>query len=205
VDLAAGTGKMTKLLAATGADVIAVEPLARMLTVLTAKVHAARAVAATAQRIALSSSVADAVIAAQAFHWFDSPESLSEIHRVLKRGASLGLVWNRRALDQALQRAISEVLEPHRGDAPSHTTGRWRVALEGEDRFAAGAEAHFPTAQLVDRSGFLARCVSVSFVANLPRTTRDRVVDALEELVEDEREPITLRYVTDCYCFERRP
>ena len=90
----------------------------------------ARAVDGIAEAIGLPDASADAVTVAQAFHWFDGPRALAEIHRVLRPGGVLALIWNRRDTRDALQGRITALLEPHRGGVPAHRDGTWRAALE---------------------------------------------------------------------------
>ncbi len=96
IDLGAGTGKFTGRLVATDAQVIAVEPVAQMLEKLSAAWPQVLAVSGTATDLPLPDASVDAVVCAQAFHWFATPEALSEIARVLKPGGKLGLIWNLR-------------------------------------------------------------------------------------------------------------
>jgi len=110
VDLAAGTGKLTRPLLATGAEVVAVEPVAEMRAVLPA---GARAVDGTAEEMPLNTGSVDAVAVAQAFHWFDGDAALAEIHRVLRPDCSLALVWNRRQMDDPVNQAIEELIAPY--------------------------------------------------------------------------------------------
>ena len=94
-DVGAGTGKFTALLATTGATVVGVEPVDAMRAKIDAlQLPTVRAVGGTAQAIPLSAGTLDAVICAQAFHWFATREALDEFHRVLRPGGKLGLVWN---------------------------------------------------------------------------------------------------------------
>ena len=94
-DVGAGTGKFTALLATTGATVVGVEPVDAMRAKIDAlQLPTLRAVAGTAQAIPLPSCTLDAVVCAQAFHWFATREALDEFHRVLRPGGKLGLVWN---------------------------------------------------------------------------------------------------------------
>ena len=95
VDLAAGTGKLTRLLVPTGARVVAVEPVADMRRQLAQVVSEARPVAATAEHLPIAGGTVDALTVAQAFHWFDPDRALAEIHRVLRPGGRLGIVGNR--------------------------------------------------------------------------------------------------------------
>ncbi|VTT58485.1 unnamed protein product [Fusarium fujikuroi] len=98
LDLAAGTGKFTELLSARpeGYKIIAVEPLDSMRNTLVAKKLSRVDVRAgtAAEMKDVGDGWADGCIVAQAFHWFAREESLEEIHRVLKPGAKLGLIWN---------------------------------------------------------------------------------------------------------------
>jgi SAM-dependent methyltransferase len=94
VDLAAGTGKLTRMLVPTRARVIAVEPVPEMLAELRRAAPEAQALQGTAEAIPLPDAGADAVTVAQAFHWFDPPRALREIARVLRPGGRLGLIWN---------------------------------------------------------------------------------------------------------------
>ena len=91
-DVAAGTGKFTRLIAPTGAWIVAVEPVegmrARLPTMPTAS--------ATAERLSFRDESLDAITVAQAFHWFDGPAAFQEFHRVLRPGGRVALVWNAR-------------------------------------------------------------------------------------------------------------
>src|SRR5262245_16690762 len=84
IELGAGTGKFTRLLAQTGAEVLAVEPVEAMLRRLAAELPEVRALCATAQKLPLNDACADALVCAQSFHWFANESALTEIRRVLK-------------------------------------------------------------------------------------------------------------------------
>ena len=94
LDLAAGTGKLTRVLQATGATVIAVEPVEAMRRVLSEAVPGVEVRAGTAEAIPVADGSLDAVTVAQAFHWFDAGRALHEIYRTLRPGGGLGLIWN---------------------------------------------------------------------------------------------------------------
>jgi SAM-dependent methyltransferase len=179
VDLAAGTGKLTRPLLATGAEVVAVEPSAEMRAALPA---GARAVDGTAEAMPLTAASADAVAVAQAFHWFDGDAALAEIHRVLRPGGALALVWNRRAMDDPLNKAIDELITPHRGHASAFHTGAWRDAFERTALFGPLHERVFPNDQSLDRDGLVDRVASISFIAALPDGERAKVLEAARAL-----------------------
>ena len=164
VDLAAGTGKLTRPLLSTGAEVVAVEPVAEMRAELPA---GARVMDGTAEAMPLATASADAVAVAQAFHWFEGDAALAEIHRVLRPGGALALVWNRRRMDEPLNRAIEELLAPHRGHPSAFHTGAWRAAFERTELFGPFEERVFPNEQVLDADGLVDRIASVSFIAAL--------------------------------------
>jgi SAM-dependent methyltransferase len=179
VDLAAGTGKLTRPLLATGAEVVAVEPVAEMRAELPA---GARALNGTAEEMPLNTGSADAVVIAQAFHWFDGRAALAEIHRVLRPGCSLALVWNRRRMDDPVNQAIEELLAPYRGHMSTLHTGAWDVAFESTKLFGPLEERVFKNPQYLDADGLADRIVSVNFIAKLDDKERTNVVRAARAL-----------------------
>jgi SAM-dependent methyltransferase len=179
VDLAAGTGKLTRPLLATGAEVLAVEPVAEMRAVLPA---GARGVDGTAEAMRLADGRADAVTVAQAFHWFDGDAALAEIHRVLRPGGALALVWNRRRMDEPLNQAIEELIAPHRGHPSAFHTGAWRAAFERTKLFGPFEERMFSNEQSLDADGLVDRIASVSFIATLDEQERTKVLQAARAL-----------------------
>jgi SAM-dependent methyltransferase len=115
LDLGAGTGKLTRGLAALGYDVVAVEPGAPMLEQLRASVPGVEALEGAAEAIPLSDASVDAVAAGQAYHWFDPPRALPELRRVLRPGGGMALFWNWWDLRDPLQRKLLEII---RGGVP---------------------------------------------------------------------------------------
>jgi ubiquinone/menaquinone biosynthesis C-methylase UbiE len=96
LELGAGTGKLTRVIADLGHDVHATDPDEAMLQVLERAVPGVRTAQASAEDIPLGDASVDAVIAGQAFHWFDLDRALPEIARVLRPGGRICLVWNAR-------------------------------------------------------------------------------------------------------------
>jgi SAM-dependent methyltransferase len=169
LDLAAGTGKLTRALAETGASVIAVEPVAEMRAALPESV---RALDGTAEAIPLDEASVDLVTVAQAFHWFDGPAALREIHRVLRPGGRLAVLWNRRVEDAPVNQAIEALVEPHRMATPTHRGDAWRTVFERSSLFGPLEEHVFASEQVLDEDGLAARICSISFIARLPETER---------------------------------
>lgn len=125
-DLGAGTGKFTRLITATGAQVTAVEPIAAMRRQLRRAVPEAALVGAIAQALPFADGSLDVVTAAQSFHWFGDDRAASEIARVLNPSGSLGLIWNRRDRSLRVWDEIEQLIAPHR---PARG-GDWRSAIE---------------------------------------------------------------------------
>jgi ubiquinone/menaquinone biosynthesis C-methylase UbiE len=96
LELGAGTGKLTRVMVELGHDVHATDPDQAMLAILEQRVPGVPTAQAGAEEIPLGDSSVDAVIAAQAFHWFDLDRALPEIARVLRPGGRVCLVWNTR-------------------------------------------------------------------------------------------------------------
>ena len=203
VDVGAGTGRLTGALAARGADVVAVEPVAAMRDRLVAAVPAARAVEATAEALPVADGSAAAVVAGQAFHWFANDATLAEFHRVLRPGGRLGLIWNRRRLDDPLQAAISELIEPLRGDTPHYASDAWREAFARSELFSTEAEHALEFVQELDRAGLVDRVGSTSFVAALDRQPREALLARVAALV-DPAGVARLPYLCEAFVYSRR-
>ncbi len=202
IDLGAGTGKFSRMMRSTGARVIAIEPVAAMRVELANAVPGVEVLDGTAEAIPCADGSADVVTAAQAFHWFNGAAALREIHRVLRRGGGLGLIWNRRDKRYPVQAAIDEIIRPYRGRAPSHERDQWREPMTVSALFDPAGERQFSHEQAVDVEGLVDRVLSISFIATLPDDERATVADQVRALVD--QTPITLPYLTDVYLFRRR-
>ena len=202
VDLGAGTGKLTRLLVPSGAHVIAIEPVPAMRRTFTRVLPGVAMVDGTAESMPLSTASADAVVAAQAFHWFATRRAVEEIHRVLRPRGGLGLIWNRRDLRDPLQASLDAIVQPHRGAAPAHERDQWRQVIDGNPLFEPAGDRQFQQAQSVDREGVVDRVVSTSFIASLDEPARSEVIERVRKATADHSE-LVLRYVTDVFLFRR--
>jgi SAM-dependent methyltransferase len=200
LDLAAGTGKLTRPLLAAGARVVAVEPVAEMRATLPAD---ARALEGTAEAIPLGDGAVDAVTVGQAFHWFDGDAALAEIARVLRPGGVLALFWNRRLEDDPVNVAIEALLAPHRADVPTHRGDAWRAAFERTALFGALEERELHNEQVLDAAGLEARVGSISFIAALEPGERAGVLERAQALAAGG--PVRVPYRTELQLAVRRP
>lgn len=183
LDLGSGTGKFLPRLLATGADVVAVEPLAEMRQHLSARHPEVEALSGTAQAIPLPDASMDAVICAQCFHLFAAPQALAEIRRVLKPGGAFGLIWNIRDDSVPWVAEVIAIMAPYDTGPPGWEAGAWRAAFPA-DGFGPFVERRFhhphkgPPEQII-----VDRVLSVSAIAKQPADVRDRLVAQLRELI----------------------
>ncbi|MGB3234037.1 MAG: methyltransferase domain-containing protein [Mycobacterium sp.] len=119
LDLGAGTGKLTTRLVERGLDVFAVDPIPEMLELLSSSLPETPALLGTAEEIPLADDSVDAVLVAQAWHWFDPERAIKEVARVLRPGGRLGLVWNTRDERMGWVKDLGQIIG--RDDAHSHT------------------------------------------------------------------------------------
>jgi SAM-dependent methyltransferase len=191
-----------------GASVVAVEPVDAMRAQLLRNIPGVTGLAASAQSLPMPSASVDAVLCAQAFHWFASAEALREIGRVLKPGGKLGLVWNVRDESVDWVAAITRIVTPYEGDTPRYHTGEWRRLFPSE-LFSQLEETvlsyrHRGSARRV----IVERVLSVSFVAALPEADRKHVAQSLDALIASHAElkdaaSIEFPYRTHAYCSTR--
>jgi SAM-dependent methyltransferase len=187
LDLAAGTGKMTRLLVPTGAEVVAVEPVAAMRERLTESLPAVGVHDGTAEALPLADGTCDAVTVAQAFHWFDPPVALAEMRRVLRPGGHLFLVWNTRDRRHGWVQTFGDLLV----DGPD--AERPYDSYYDIDYGAVVAEAGgFTPVELwthdwlqpCDPDLLVTRAESVSVVGSLPPADKERILDRIRRLAD---------------------
>ncbi len=181
VDLAAGTGKLTRDLVPRFGEVIAVEPLEEMRDGLERTVPSATALSGTAETMPVADGRAAAVFVAQAFHWFAHATALAEIARALEPRGGLALLfntspWERR--DGAWFSALNDLLES-RADlatAHRHMTGWWLGAFDDDPWFPPPASAAFEHEQRLSPEGFVASLASRSYVSTLAEPDREALL-----------------------------
>lgn len=184
VDVAAGTGKLTRLLVPCGADVLAVEPVAEMRAELERAVPRATAIDGTAEALPLDDASVDAVTVAQAFHWFDAPAALGECHRVLRLGGWLVLVWNVRDTSVGWVARFGELLVEAGGAKPYEEGVDWAAVVAAHGGFTVLEQRRFPNPQTLTADDLVARAASTSFVSALPPDERAVALDRVRVLTE---------------------
>jgi SAM-dependent methyltransferase len=198
LDLAAGTGKLTRLLVPAFSRVVAVEPQDAMRRVLQTLCPEAEAHGGTAEEIPLADASIDAVFVAQAFHWFDNERALAEIARVLRPRGALVVMWNLPASpwepsiatveQMLLQRAPDEAepgCDPLDLHSPRYKSGAWRLAFRAS-LFGELHEARLPNPQTLDRDGLVAFLASMGWIADFPDVDRLTLLEEVKSLLDAE-------------------
>ncbi|MEY9930759.1 ubiquinone/menaquinone biosynthesis C-methylase UbiE [Catenulispora sp. GP43] len=148
LDLGAGTGKLTATLVALGAEVIAVEPDAAMLTELRRALPTAQAQAlqGSAEAIPLPDASVDAVLAGNAMHWFDMAVAGPEIARVLAPGGILAGLWNLMDDRVGWVAGLAQV-SGSAAIGPRDTPANWRIETAYMHLPQTGVAARFGSAE----------------------------------------------------------
>lgn len=207
VDLAAGTGKLTRLLVPTGAEVIAVEPVDAMRQKLAATAPGAVSLDGTAESLPFDDASVDAVTVAQAFHWFDAPVALAEIGRVLRPGGGLGIVFNERDTSEPWVAELSRLIrwdERERWRVPYTVEVDWGARLaEVGGPFTAAERYDSSFHQQMDADTLVARVLSTSYLATLAPDLREDLAVKVRELVAPLGDAFDLPYVTIAWATTR--
>lgn len=210
VELGSGTGKLTRSLAPSGAAIVAVDPTPGMRAVFERVLPRILVLPGTAEAIPVPDGLADAVVAAQSFHWFRGPIALREIARVLRPGGRLGLVWNTRDASDELWRRIARLRAEVRRGAPPPGERRWRSWFRAVGvPFRPLEERQFRHVQRLPPERIVERVLSVSAVAVLGASARRRVARDVRRAIADLRPRaadgcVALPYRTDVFWTARR-
>jgi SAM-dependent methyltransferase len=185
LDLAAGTGKLTRALVRHGLDVVAVEPQAPLREILQSS--GAEVLEGVAESIPLPDASVAAVTVADGFHWFEREPALAEIARVLAPGGGLALVstapdWSATSWGHTLGELISRRRTPHPyfDGTPFDRTLRESPAWRDPRLIETAAAQPLSAERIVDY------VLSFSWVAQMEPAERDAFVAEIRELVGDD-------------------
>ncbi|HEY4375539.1 MAG TPA: class I SAM-dependent methyltransferase [Acidimicrobiales bacterium] len=203
LDLAAGTGKFTRLLEPLGVELVAVEPVAGMRERLVAALPDIEVHDGTAEHIPLPDSSVDAVVVAQAFHWFDPEVALAEIARVLRPGGGLGLVWNERDVRESWVADLSHLIRwDERGvyHVPYTLEVDWGARIDGIDSvFGPVTRYDSSFEQELDEDTLVARVLSTSYLAAKSDQEKADLATRVRSLVAGFDPVFVLPYVTSLF------
>lgn len=195
LDLGAGTGKLTTRLVERGLDVIAVDPIPEMLELLSNSLPDTPALLGTAEEIPLADNSVDAVLVAQAWHWFDPERAVKEVSRVLRPGGRLGLVWNTRDERLGWVKDLGRIIGPEHDPFNNEVT---LTAPFGEvERHQVEWTSYLTPQALIDLVASRSYCITS------PEQVRTRTLDQVRELLTTHpalanSSGLALPYVTVC-------
>ena len=184
-DVGAGTGKLTRALLAAGLDVVAVEPLEGLRARLRRELPGIEAVEATAEALPFPDASLDAVVCANAFHWFDAPRAVDEFARVLRPRGGLALIWHDEEEAPAPWSAeLQRVIAGRRPEHPAYQGDQGRGAVDASPAFDALALTEVRSSHTTDPRRIVAHTASISWVGGLPPAERDATLNAVAAVLE---------------------
>jgi SAM-dependent methyltransferase len=187
VDLAAGTGQLSRRFADLGIDPIAVDPAANMRAVLGERLPAIRVLNGTAEQMPLPDGSADAVVVGNAFHHFERQRAFAEIHRVLRGGGALALFWAWPLEEEQLSipgvLEINEAVEGARSSNEIATAYRsWAEVPDTANGFGPFERREFPVTHVIQSARLADLYATSSDVASLPDPARNDLLDRIRQL-----------------------
>lgn len=209
IDLASGTGKFLPYLLPHSGRLIAIEPVTEMLAQLKLTYPQVETLQAFSDHMPLPACSIDAVLCAQAFHWFANMDSLKEIDRVLKPHGHLGLVWNQRDTQVDWVNALAERLAPLEGDTPRYHSGLWQKVFDQQNLFQLKSLHQFNQVQTGTVEQVVSkRLLSTSFIAAMPLEQQQDLKQQFEQIVlqytgKQAQDEISFPYITYAYHFQK--
>jgi SAM-dependent methyltransferase len=185
LDLAAGTGKLTRALLAAGLDVVAVEPSAALREVLAGHVGAERVRDGRAEQIPLEDEAVAAVTVADAFHWFDHAAALAEIRRVLVSGGGLAVLtclpsWR----EASWAHELGTLMFARRPEHPHFDGPPWQDALRAAGGWSEPRELRVGFSQPASAERLVDYVASMSWVAAMEPAERSELLARTRSLIE---------------------
>ena len=180
VDVGAGTGKLTRIVAELGAEVVAVEPDPQMLAVLQEAVPGVSTSPGTAERLPCAEGSADAVVFGQAWHWVDAAAASREAARVLRPGGILGLIWNLRDESEPWIARMTQIMHGSNAEIMLAQGGPAIAAP-----FGAPETRAWTWSRQMTRASLMDMVRSRSYVITAAPTERARIEQALERLFDE--------------------
>ncbi|MBW4511383.1 MAG: class I SAM-dependent methyltransferase [Scytonematopsis contorta HA4267-MV1] len=193
VDIGAGTGISSRLIAEKGVRVIAIEPNTAMREAGEAHPRVEFR-SGSAEATNLPDASVDLVTAFQAFHWFNHEPSLLEFRRILKPGGRLAVVWNNRDEEDNFTREYSSLVREISNKHPGESRLRKVEPLLESPHFVNFREYWFDYRQELDLAGLIGRARSVSY---LPREGEgyNQLIAGLENLYNQFKDEQGLVYM----------
>jgi SAM-dependent methyltransferase len=195
LDLAAGTGKLTRALVAAGLDVVAVEPQAPLRETLAGHVGSERVLDGLAERIPLADAKLDAVTVADAIHWFDHGPALAEIARVLRPGGGLAVLvtaadWSGASWSDELGRMLMGL----RPDHPQFDGPAWQDSVRESGAWSEPREIRVTVSQPTSPQRLRDHIESFSWIAAMGDDERAELLSRVEAIIRAGETPRELPF-----------
>ncbi|MEA2411899.1 MAG: hypothetical protein QOC77_2460 [Thermoleophilaceae bacterium] len=193
LDLAAGTGKLTRALLGAGLDVVAVEPQSQLRDLLASRVGAERVLDGVAEAIPLPDESVVAVTVADGVHWFDHKVAFGEIARVLRPGGGLAVLstapdWG----GASWAHEVGTLLAGLRPDHPHFDGPPWQDTVRAAGGWTAPREVRVTTSQPADPDKLLDYFASLSWIAALPEDQRAATLARAGAIIRASETPAAL-------------
>ena len=204
-DIGAGTGISSALFLESGYPVFAVEPnpgMREKAIALLGHYPGFSATDGTAEHTGLAVQSMDAVIAGQAFHWFDRKAARVEFSRILKPGGIVVLIWNERRILNQFEQEYDKLIIKHAKDYVQ--VSQRNIDINHiNDFFAPGSCYYdlFVNKQVFDFDGLLGRLLSSSYMPARGADGNEAMLADLKLLFDRYQEDhgVTLNYDTKMY------
>lgn len=193
VDLAAGSGRLSRRLACVTTRCVAVEPSPRMRDAFRERLPQVPVVAGSAESIPVATASVDLVTVAQAFHWFDARRALGEIARVLRPDGCVALVWAERDESVPWMAELGRLMRSA-GDSPYSRALDYLPALARSPHLADVGRETVAFADRVDRTGLVELVATRRCVDVLPPQERSALLRRVADVAATLPEPITVPY-----------
>jgi SAM-dependent methyltransferase len=193
LDLAAGTGKLSRTLLAAGFDVVGIEPLPSLREVLVEKIGTDRVRYGVAEEIPLADGSVAAVTVADAFHWFDQPRALAEIARVLRPGGGVAIIsmvpdWSGASWAHELGTLVARSRPKH----PHFDGPPWQEAVRVAGGWSEPREIRITAMQPSSPERVVDHLASMSWIAAMPEPERSATLGEIRALVNGGEMPAEL-------------
>jgi SAM-dependent methyltransferase len=193
LDLAAGTGKLSRALVAAGLDVTAVEPLESLHEILAGHIGQERVLSGVAEEIPLPDRSVEAVTVADAFHWFDQGAALAEIQRVLRPGGGLAIVatapdWSGASWAHDVGTLVTESRPQH----PHFDGPPWQDTIRATPGWSEPSTIRVTVDQPALAERIADHMASMSWIAAMPVSERDALIARVRGLIDGGDTPDTM-------------
>jgi ubiquinone/menaquinone biosynthesis C-methylase UbiE len=209
-DIGSGTGISAELFLKNGFKVFGVEPNEPMRSAAESILqdHTAKklfvSVNAKAEETTLGNNSVDAIVCAQAFHWFNNDAFKKECQRILKPNGNVVLMWNdRRTYTTDFLKVYEDFLQMFGTDylAVNHKNTQDKTIFENFFGVGNYKEQNFYNYQDVDFEGLKGRVLSSSYMPNEGHKDFDHMIYCLRKIFNryQENNLVRLDYDTKIY------